>query len=162
MPFNKYNIDFKKLVIWLLPSVLRRRYMIAWLVALISPVIRMYNDVLAFRRLAIYRLAITPQVCYLEKALNDRYDIAQRRIRIVDAKEFEGIPLYRKVESKPLGLFRRSEGKGQVYYTKSETSKFGADFVIEVSVLIAFDLNELTAFVNSYKLASKKFKVKIV
>jgi hypothetical protein len=107
MPYNKQNIDFKKLVIWLLPAQLRRTAMIAWIMALIAPVLRLYNQFISFWLLSIYRLTITPQVCFLEKALNDKYDTQLRRIIIIDALEFEGVPFYRKAEAKQVIIYKK-------------------------------------------------------
>ncbi|KAA2245483.1 hypothetical protein F0L74_05870 [Chitinophaga agrisoli] len=59
-------------------------------------------------------------------------------------------------------LHRKSEGGAVVLYTKAETTAFNVDFIVNVPIAVSFDMNELTAFVNSYKLASKTFKVKIV
>lgn len=157
-----YTIDFKRLVIWLLPPPQRKPVAIAWLMALINPAVRLYNNLLAFRKAVLYRIIITPQICYLEKALNDKYDTVARRIRIKDAPEYLPFPLYRKVESKKTALYKKSEAKGKVLYTKAETTRFGADFIVEVPVNVLFDLAELTAFINGFKLATKKFKVRIV
>jgi hypothetical protein len=162
MPYNKQNIDFKKLVIWLLPTPTRRPALIAWIMGLIAPAIRLYNQFISFWQYSIYRLSITPQVCYLEKALNDKYDTQLRRIIIVDALEFEGVPFYRKPESKPVVIYKKTEGTALVLYTKSESSIFGVDFIIEIPNDVVFNSTELTAFVNSYKLATKLFKIRIV
>lgn len=149
-------------MIWLIPAPLRKPFQIAWLMALISPVIRLHNELVAFRRAVIYRLTITPQVVYLEKALNDRYDVTLRRIRIVDAEELEGIPVFLKSENKQVVFYRKSEDEARIYYTREESARYGVDFVVEIPVFVSFDLPELTAFLEGFKLASKKFKVKIV
>lgn len=126
------------------------------------PVNDLHSRFVYYRNNALYRLSITPQVCYLEKALNDRYDVIERRIYITDGVELSGLPLFLKVENKPTVFSRKSEGNEQVLYTKAETAYFSADFVINVPVTVPFDISEITAFVNGYKLASKTFKVRIV
>jgi hypothetical protein len=110
----------------------------------------------------LYRISITPQVCYLEAAINDRYDYVERRIFIEDGEEHEPVPLYRKVEGKAQVLYKKGEGAPLVLYTKAETSKFSADFTIHIPADVNFNISELNAFVESYRLASKTFKVKIV
>lgn len=136
--------------------------MTAFLRSVAMPINTLHTALLYYRNNALYRLAITPQVCFLERALNDRYDVILRRIAIEDGLELAPVPLYRKEESKPQVLNRKIEGGPLVLYTKAETSQFSADFVIKVPVTVDFNISELTAFVNGYKLSSKTFKVKIV
>lgn len=160
---NIFIVNFKKLVVWLLPAPLRRPVQSSWLMALIGPVIKLYNGFLAFRSAVIYQLTITPQVCKLEKMLNDRYDNQLRRIYIEDAIEKEPWFLYLKVEAKRMFLYTKSEASAPQYlYTKSETVQFGVDFVINIPVFVVFDINEFKSLVKKYKLASKTFKVHIV
>jgi hypothetical protein len=161
---NLYNINYRKWVTWLIPVPLRGGKMLAWCMALVGPVIAMYNQLLLFRDACIYKLTITPQVVFLEKALNDRYDQIARRIFITDLVEYEPIYLYLKAESKAHFFYRKSEAAAtKTYlYTRAETGKFGVDFIINIPVAVSFDAAELKAFVSTYKLASKIFKVKIV
>lgn len=159
MPYNKYHIDFKNLLIQLLPKPLRKVKWLSFLLTLISPVIGLYNAFMAFRNLMLYRLTITPQVCFLEKMLNDRYDPIERRIWIDDAKVYDYIYVFLKVEDKPVYFYKKSENKPVYMYTRAETNIFGADFTINIPLAVVYNMNELIALVNSYKLASKKFKI---
>lgn len=164
MPLNPniFNLNYKKLVVWLLPKPIRKPVQVAWLLALASPVIRLFNEFQAFRQSVIYHLTISPQVCKLEKLLNDRYDTVNRGIWIDDAREYEPLFLYQKAESKPVHLYRKSENKPKYLYTKAETSALGVDFIIYVPVFVVFDINELSSLIKKYKLVSKTFKVSIV
>ncbi len=162
MSSNKYNINFKTLVIWLLPSVLRKPRVIALAMNFIGGIVKIYNSLMAFRVSMLYKLTISPQVCFLEKALNDRYDDLLRRITISDPKQYDYLYVYRKSENKPQYIYKRSESKPVWLYTRAETARFQVDFLILIPVAVLFNANELKALVDSYKLASKKFKVKIV
>jgi hypothetical protein len=143
----------------MLPRPLRKNKMRALVTAYLGPIIDMQNLFMAFREYVIYRLTITPQVCFLEKVLNDRYDKDQRRIFIRDAVVYDYLYLFRKDESKPVYMFRKSEDKPVYLYSRAETSKFGVDFTITVPLQVVYNINELIALVNSYKLASKSYKV---
>ncbi|SEW01821.1 hypothetical protein SAMN05428988_1302 [Chitinophaga sp. YR573] len=148
------------MVKWLLPPALRQPEQMAGLNALVSPINDLHTRLIYYRANAIYRLGITSQVVHLERALNDRYDVVERRIYITDGVEMNALPLFLKSENKPVKLFKKSEGIPVILYTKAETSIFSADFIVNVPVLITFDMAEMTAFVNGYKLASKTFKIK--
>lgn len=140
--------------------VSRKPKMLAWVSALAAPVAYCYNTFLNYKTSVNYRLLITPQVCHLERALNDRYDFALRRIRIEDGVEFNAFPVFLRAEAKPVKLFLRAEAKpAPVLYLKTETGNFTADFIIKIPADVAFDINELRAFTDTYKLLSKKYNV---
>lgn len=164
MQFNSniYDVNWEKITTWLLAPATRRQRMLALAKALTSPINDIHTRFGFYRVNVLYRLGITPQVCHLERALNDRYDVMDRRIYISDGVEMDALPLFLKAESKPVKLYKKSEAIHQVLYTKSETSIFSADFIVNIPITVPFDIAELIAFVNSYKLASKTFKVKLI
>jgi hypothetical protein len=165
MPYNRkiFTVDWEKMIRWLINYRLRKPRQIAWLNSLLYPLTYLYNLFLAFRKSVVYRLNITPQVCYLEKALNDRYDIVLRRIRIVDGKEMNPIPLFQKVENKKQVLFTKGEDIPLVLYTKEETAQYGVDFIILMPLFLPFDYNELRAFMETIsKLTTRTYRVQFV
>lgn len=161
MPLDSriYDINFKKLAKSLVSALLFKPILIVWVYACVTPITWIYNQFTAFKRFVEYRLSITPQVCFLEKALNDRYDIVDRRIYILDAVEYEALPLYLKVENKHLVLPLKTESH-LVLYTKGETGIYTVDFVVMVPSVLVIDVVEMIAVINGYKLLSKKFQIK--
>src|SRR5512146_2197103 len=105
-----YDIAYKKLVNSLVPQVLRKPKMVALLYALVNPVVYVYNLFLINRRSNLYRLMITPQVCYVEMELNDKYNSSARRIKITRPKSYNPLFLYKKIENKPVFLYKKNEG----------------------------------------------------
>jgi len=163
MNVNRYNINYTRLVKQRIPVQISMPNLIALALSCSVPFVYTHTLLMSFRNLILYKLTITPQVVYLEKMLNDRYDTSARRIYIADGKEYTPIFLFRKEELKRIFLFRKSEsGFLQRYlYTRNETGQFTYDFIIHVPAIVSFDLNELKALVNIYKLASKTFKIQI-
>ena len=167
MPFNNklYDIKLKKLVVWLLPTPLRRSKMTAWLTALTHPIAILYDDFIAFRKAMLDRLVITPQVCYLEKLLNDRYDPIVRDIKVVDGTSYPPLFLYRKAEAKKVYLYRKSETqRPKTYlYTKREVGQFTHDFIVSVPARVksgpSFKESEMKALIDAYKLATKIYTI---
>lgn len=156
---KRYVIDYVKLVTQRVPIDLRFDDLMAYLMALVGPLVYLYNKLLAFRDSIIYKLTITPQVAYLEKMLNDRYDNALRRIYIEDGESTNAIPLYTKAELQPVILYTKGENQPISLYTKGEAGQFTFDFVVWVPLGLTFDETEMTALVNTYKLVSKFFKI---
>jgi hypothetical protein len=108
---NVFKTDLKKLVYLLQIIRLRRPRLLAFLYAFIAPLETLHRLFTGNRDGNLYRLLITPQVCYLEKFLNDRYDAAKRRIRIRNAFYADIVYLFLRAENKPLYLFTRAENK---------------------------------------------------
>jgi len=156
-----YNIIYSKLKIWLTPIFLRNPILVAWLGIIISPVVYVYQDLLLFRTQKLYELAITPQVVYLQKLLNDRYDYVERRITIVDAIDQEPIYFFKRTELKPVTIYNMGENEPVYVYTRGEVSSMKNDFIVKVPIDVVFNFNEMTSLVQTYKLPSKQFKIQI-
>src|SRR5438128_2620012 len=113
------------------PVELRVAKTIAWLLALIRPVVTLYQSFLKYRTQKLYEIMITPQVCYVERLLNDKYDFVQRRIRIVDALDHAPTYFFRRDELKPVYLHKRSENSPVYLYTRGESGDIKDDFIIK-------------------------------
>jgi hypothetical protein len=159
-----FDINYKKLVTWLVPEVLRKAKITAVLNALTNPAIYIYNLFLINRRNNLYKLMITPQICYVEMALNDKYDSSNRRIKIVQPKRKDPLFLYKKPENKPVYLYNKAEVSKPktLLYQKGEASAFQYDFIIQVPATVAFNMDEMMAVIDIYILPDKVYKISIV
>jgi len=149
-----FRIDFRKLAILLLPIPLRKVKTIRFLHALLSPTAQVHSQFSKNRESHLYDLSITPQVCYLEKALNDRFDYVERRIYIQDSVHPSVFYIYRSVEDKPYYM----DGVKFIYGHKDYLAE-KTDFTVFVPNTLEFDTNEMVALLNKYKLASMKFRI---
>ncbi len=140
----------------------RKPNMLTWLHGLTAPLAFVLISIQRFRRQKLYQLAITPQACYLQKLLNDRYDYSQRRIVIVDGQDKPPTYIYRAAELKPLYIKRISENAPKYIYTDGESGNLQDDFVIKVPGVIVFDDAEMRSLVKVYKLAGTQFKIQRV
>lgn len=154
-----YNIVYSKLVQWLTPAMLRKPRMLAWIGICTSPINFLYRDLLRFRSLTLYRLGITPQVCFLEKLLNDQYDFIGRGIHIVDAAQTDPTYIFQDAEEKPVYMYTDAENLPVFMYTDGEAGDLKDDFIVIVPLSVTFNHNEMTSLINAYKLASKQFKI---
>jgi hypothetical protein len=65
---NKYTIlKWEKLLLWLIPPILRKKTHVDWLDVLLTPLHTIYEETL-------YKMQHTGQVIYLEKVLNETYN----------------------------------------------------------------------------------------
>lgn len=152
-----FDIDYGRLAAWLTPIPLRSARMLAWLRVQVSPVVVLYQAFGRNRTANLYGLGISPQVCYLEKLLNDRFDTGPRRIYIGDPQEQTGYYIYQDAEDKPLLLYTDAEQPGITTYTDTEAGVSSIDFVVFVPVGLLFNRQELLALLDVYKLAGTSY-----
>lgn len=68
---NKYTVlKWEKLLLWLIPPILRKRTHAIWLNTLLAPLHSLYENIL-------YKMQHTGQVIYLEKVLNEAFNITK-------------------------------------------------------------------------------------
>ena len=131
-----YQLDINKLIELLTPTFLRKERMLAWLRVIHFPLIKIMDDFNFNRNQNLYNLAYNGQVCYLRKALNDRFDIAHT----------DG-------EKKPKFL-------GTIYlHDDADYSDTGVDFVVLIPAGLNYNDYEMRALIDFYKLASKRYKI---
>jgi hypothetical protein len=159
---NIFDIDYPKLIRLLFPPRLRKVVHINWLKAITYPVNVLYQQFLRNRDANLYRLSITPQVVYMEKLLNNRYDLADRGIYIVDASSNEVTWIYQEAESKPRYLYTEAEAQPIYIYTEAEIGNEPVDFYVMVPNGIPFNENEMSALIDTYKLAGMAYKIQRV
>ena len=117
------------------------------------PLIKVVDDFNFNRNQNLYNLAHNGQVCYLRKALNDRFDIAQRRIKIIDGNKYKREYIYTDGEQKPRFL-------GTMYLRDdADYSDTGVDFIVLIPAGLNYNDYEMRALIDFYKLASKRYKI---
>jgi len=157
-----FEIDFKRLVVMLLPLALRKPLIFALLNSMIKPITTLYNNFLNSRKTNLYIATITPQVCYLRKLLNDTFDPDFRRIYISDGEINEWVLL------SSLNLFNSTDDKQplwvgsevyQIIYKQGIVTSIGFDFAIFVpnSLRNNTNHNRIISLLDSHKLASKRY-----
>ena len=68
-------IDYRKLVILLLPTFLRRPVLMAWLRAMVYPLQQLHDRHQSARTQRLYELHHTSQICFIKDALNNEFGI---------------------------------------------------------------------------------------
>lgn len=104
-------------------------------------------------------LAITPQVCVLEKYLNDRFDSVNRLIYIEDGFQYPATFIFLRAEEKPKAIYIRAENKPVYLGLRSESGYKSVSFRVRVPIEALPQKEVITAWVNKYKLATKTFTV---
>ena len=158
-----FNIDYNQLTWQNLPVRLRQPVQYAWLKCLVSPAIYLHNLFMANRAGNLYKLAHNSQVCFMEAALNDTFDKVARGIFISDPVYNDPVYIYEVPEDKPVFLDLISEIGTHVIpdpdpvplYTDNETVFTAPSFIVNVPVLVTFDLARMRALIDLYRLPGR-------
>ena len=141
---DKYDVNFKRLALLLLPTFWRRPLFAAMAYAAVSPLQYLHTRFILWKRESDYRLEHNGQVCYLRALLNDKFDPIDRRITITETVENVGF----------ITLHKREED--------AEVS--GYDFWVNIPLALydKLDITQVRAVVDAYKLASKRFSINYI
>jgi hypothetical protein len=175
-------IDYKRLVVQLLPTFMRFPALYALLYAMVYPVSTLRDRFLKNRADNLYKINQTGQVCYLRGMLNDNFDPTQRRILLIDGVNSDwqftykeqtfnttdkGEPLYVAAAN---SITSDSLGNSTLVFSgntivnipkRGSIGALGFDFSIKLPMELrgVADENHLKALVNYYKLASKRYDI---
>jgi len=142
-------IDFDVLNEIYLPTFLRSADVLAFMNSISNPLKELYAETL-------YKMQHTGQVIYLEKMLNEYYNIAgydknnhlaTRQIYITDAPAVPRVYLYQPAENKPVYLYQPSEDN-PVYLNLPAVQY---DFIINVPAALVFDEQIMRIKVDYYR-----------
>ena len=142
-----------------MPTFLRKPIITAFVSAIASVFNTLRGRVSANRDRNLYNLSITPQVCFLEKALNDKFDSTPRRIYITNGVWRSFLPIFLRAENKPIALYLDSENQPIPLYLQIENGFVNESFIVNVpSELQPFE-QDLNGIVMAFKLAGKTFTI---
>lgn len=159
---SKYDVEYKKLAVLLLPMCLRLRTLIALLSVLVTPLQWLSERFAEYRRQKDRRLSHNGQVCYLRGLLNDLYDPVARRIRVLDNESIEtGVIIQQRAYNVTGRVSPRSSGKALRVFRRGWEATGAVGFKVEIPEELSTTINEqeLRAVVNEYKLAGTRYFV---
>ncbi|MDC9722352.1 MAG: hypothetical protein PSN34_06215 [Urechidicola sp.] len=167
MNSNIYNINWRRLSIWLLPIALRTTKMVAWLQVLLQPLKESWQSFTLFRINIEYKVRHTSQVCYLQGALNDSFDNTLRRIVIKNGLFLAPVYIYTPLEDKPVWLYPEADNKPVWLYSPEDLTNNDTDFIVCVpielkpsnTVALNAYISRMKSLLNYYKLASKTYRI---
>jgi hypothetical protein len=145
----KFEVDFRKWLLWMLPAVLRKPRLIALVRALTVPIVRIHAAFMVFRNVANESARVTGQVCVLRAHLNRRFD-PDGRIEIWDDAMSADTYIYMVSENRPFYLGAHLSSAG------------GADFVVLVPAALSAQEQAIRREVDRFKLITKKFRIELI
>ena len=167
-----YRIDLTKLVVQLLPPILRSKFLIALLKALILPLAFIYGKLMEHRDNVSEKLDITANVIYLEKILNDAFFLSDLQIYIETQEEDLTNYWHVKHEDAPCKYLHKDSKTGVILKYKEESS-YKDSFVVWVPTFLctSLDSNEdkykgknltrIKELLSFYKPAGRTYSIKL-
>ena len=158
-----FSINYKRLAVWWLPTILRSNFIINFCYILIFNLEILYIEVLKVRKQNLIKMNHNYQKFSVQKRLNDAFDPMERRIEIVKAVIYEGVYLYTEAEddlyhSKTKWL----HDDGNPIYLRTEAELYSEfDFIVKIPD-ININLYQLRAEIDFYILPSKQYKIEII
>ena len=110
------------------------------------------NDVATAHENDEKELKITPQVWSIEKMLNDRFDMSQRRIYLSETPRLRGNFYFRPTDNKPWFHL-------DTFYISERRLGFANDFIVNCPAHLRAQEDRIIATINQYKLISKQFTI---
>jgi hypothetical protein len=157
---SKFDINYRVLVRRLVPYFLRGTKFIEYLVTCTYPLNVLNNTFSTFRDNTYQFLIHDSRRIYLEKRLNDLYDITLRRITVTNNSSADvQTYLYKKSEGEvDTFLFKKSELSllDTYLYKKSETLN-DAGFIIDVPVSVSTSDTVIERTLNQYVTSGKAY-----
>lgn len=158
----KFNIDYERLTVLLLPTFLRRPVLYGVLRSAVSPLTALYNRFCAARDEHNYRLTHNGQVCYLRACLNHYFKSHMGKFDIISVERI-GEWLFAVTETGervPLTLGEDNTSDTEdvpVVYNDLMLNAAQNEFIVSVPAdIYDTSLEEVKALVNRYKLISKR------
>lgn len=161
-----FEIDYKRLVLLLLPTFLRQPRIFAFFWAMAYAVSELHGQFCKQRNKNIRRIQNNGQVCHLQRLLNDEFDSGERRIS-VSGEDTDGDWLFawdEEISSQLLvyGEPGSSKEKPIVPIVCNEIS-INSDtpfFTVSVPSSVTVEIDKLRNLLNEYKLLSKQYIIK--
>lgn len=142
-----YDIDFNKLIGWLLPAATRKVNQMAWLNALLYPVKYLHTQFLLFTTATRYDIKITGQKCSLEFHLNRVFDPVFNYFYITDSVATTTVFMFLESENRPL-------------YLPTFISGTQTDFIVHAPNNLEDQEAAIRAFLDKYKLVTKRYELR--
>lgn len=153
--------DLFLLVNMMLPDALRKVDILAFYSPIIQTIQTTQNANQSIFDAAKYRLQFNELKIYVEHYLNDRHDAINRGIYIKDVEQDENLYVFNSNENnEPLYLWNVGDvDEEPVYlYNQNEIENL-IDFTVYVPLALDYDLYQLKADVEHFKLPGMKYQI---
>ena len=159
---SKYEVNFKRLALLLLPTFLRRPLIGGIIYAAVSQHNYIHARFMLYRNEIGCILIRNGQVCHLRAILNDVFDSVERRITITDSVEnSSALIISRRDKQRSILISMRGATPSVTVNRRELGGSSGFDFWINIPLTLQkeIDTKRLIAIVNNHKLVSTRYQI---
>lgn len=159
----QFNVNWIRLIAWLLPTELGKTKILRYIIVLIEPIRSNYIAFQEFRKQQLYDLQINGQVIKLERVLNDMFDNVQRRIYITDGATYQPPIFFEEYKNKSVIFFEELNVENPIFYDLSILDNIITfNFFVHVPSDVWLDKTRVRALVNKYKVFGRTFDILLI
>ena len=151
-----YSINWHRSITELLQNDARRPIWIAWLYALVKPLVRLANEFEDFRELIISENRWNGTTASLSKMLNDKYDPILRRIKLYNVVK-KPLLFYRSGNEKPDAYYQEGEESAVYHYRSAneayDLSLLSYELIVRVHAQVVMVPEEMLELIERYRYA---------
>ena len=153
-----FNIDYNALVRKLMPHFLRQIKFVDFVQSGVKALKDVNNLLVTLQTDLEFKTAFDSRVIYLQEFLNIKHDPTLKRIFIKQESPINFVYIFLNIESiTPSFIFLNSESKPPLFIRLFSEIGGDIDFTVMIPSSITFDSDEITAQVNTYNAAGKRF-----
>jgi hypothetical protein len=160
MPVNSniYDINWDKLLSWLLPNELFKAKLFVLIKALVSPITALHINLLVLRKAKLYELSIDSRIGSIVYYLNKRYD-SNNRIYITNGQIGVEQFIFLDTEAETDYVYDDASSEQMYVFTDNEVGVTSAKFIVWLPLVLQPKELEIEAVVNKIKMPSKRFQI---
>jgi hypothetical protein len=163
MPVNSniYDINWDKLLSWLLPNELFKAKLFVLIKALVSPITALHINLLVLRKAKLYELSIDSRIGSIVYYLNKRYD-SNNRIYITNGMRGTDNFIFLETETETDYVFDDGSAEQMHIFNENEVGASPAQFIVWLPTDLQPKELEIIAIINTLRMPSKRFQIQFI
>lgn len=153
-----YKFDVHKFGRQMLPTILHKPLILAFVRALLAPLVWLYNRFRALQEECHARLSSSGLSLSLAEALRRAYNTHEGDIYIVDAED-KDTHLYKLEEQRALHLYKASEAQPSHYLYYRDEGRVTPDYYIHIPDYLQGEHEHILRLIEQYKPAGRKYEI---
>ena len=156
-----YNVDIYKLGAYLLPPFLRKKRMYAFLCVLLFPFYCLSKIFKDYRKASLQKLNVNGQVAYIEKMLNNEFELEHQEIYITDSESLR-LNLSDLYSDASVTMTVYPDNSEDVLYLESgNESVKSEDYIVNVPSFLEDQIERIRTLLEYNKPAGRTYKINL-
>lgn len=157
---DKYQIDFERLVTWMLPSFKRFPKRIAWLYRSMKVLRDMHASFISFGQERIAQAQVQSQVIILENYLIGRFGPGI----VINPQEVGQLTYISDDDDSVQSYIGADDDASALFFIADDTdsSAAGTNVIVQVPAALSVDEAELRAVLNKYKVPGSDYTIEYI